>query len=48
VLGLIVAMVPLIVPLPLMMLGTLVAIVQTLVFCLLASIYVSMATEHEH
>lgn len=48
VLGLIIAMVPLIVPLPLMMLGTLVAVVQTLVFCLLASIYVSMATEHEH
>jgi F-type H+-transporting ATPase subunit a len=48
VLGLIVAMVPLFVPIPLMMLGTLVAIVQTLVFCLLASIYVSMATEHEH
>jgi F-type H+-transporting ATPase subunit a len=48
VLGLIVAMVPLIVPIPLMMLGTLVAVVQTLVFCLLASIYVSMATEHDH
>jgi F-type H+-transporting ATPase subunit a len=48
VLGLIVAMVPLFVPIPLMMLGTLVAIVQTLVFCLLASIYVSMATEHDH
>jgi len=48
VLGLIIAMVPLLVPIPLMMLGTLVAIVQTLVFCLLASIYVSMATEHDH
>ncbi|MBI2389937.1 MAG: F0F1 ATP synthase subunit A [Deltaproteobacteria bacterium] len=48
VLGLIVAMIPLIVPIPLMMLGTLVAVVQTLVFCLLSSIYVSMATEHEH
>ncbi len=48
VLGLIVAMVPLLVPIPLMMLGTLVAIVQTLVFCLLAAIYVSMATEHDH
>lgn len=47
-LGVIIAMVPLFVPLPLMMLGTLVAVVQTLVFCLLASIYVSMATEHEH
>lgn len=48
VLGLIIAMIPLVVPLPLMMLGTLVAVVQTLVFCLLAAIYVSMATEHEH
>jgi F-type H+-transporting ATPase subunit a len=48
VLGLIIAMVPLIVPIPLMVLGTLVAVVQTLVFCLLASIYVSMATEHDH
>ncbi len=48
VLGLIIGMVPLFVPIPLMMLGTLVAIVQTLVFCLLASIYVSMATEHDH
>lgn len=48
VLGLVVAMVPLIVPLPLMMLGTLVAVVQTLVFCLLSSIYVSLATEHDH
>ncbi len=47
-LGVIIAMVPLFVPLPLMMLGTLVAVVQTLVFCLLASIYVSMATEHDH
>jgi F-type H+-transporting ATPase subunit a len=48
VLSIVVAMLPLVVPLPLMMLGTLVAVVQTLVFCLLASIYISMATEHEH
>lgn len=48
VLGIVIAMIPLLVPLPLMMLGTLVAVVQTVVFCLLASIYVSMATEHEH
>jgi F-type H+-transporting ATPase subunit a len=48
VLGIVVALVPLIVPLPLMVLGTLVALVQTFVFCLLSSIYVSMATEHEH
>jgi F-type H+-transporting ATPase subunit a len=34
-------------PLPVMVLGTLVALVQVLVFCLLASIYISLATEHE-
>ncbi len=48
VLGIIISMVPLLLPLPFMMLGTLVALVQTVVFCLLTSIYVSMATEHEH
>lgn len=41
-------------PIPIMILGTLVAIVQTLVFCLLTSIYISLATEvhddhgHDH
>jgi F-type H+-transporting ATPase subunit a len=34
------------VPIPIMILGTLVAIVQVLVFCLLTSIYISLATEH--
>ena len=48
VLGIVVAMIPILVPLPLMVLGTLVALVQTFVFCLLSSIYVSMATEHDH
>lgn len=33
-------------PIPIMILGTLVAIVQVLVFCLLASIYIALATEH--
>jgi F-type H+-transporting ATPase subunit a len=33
------------VPLPIMMLGTLVVVVQVLVFCLLASIYIALATE---
>ena len=47
-LGLILAMVPLLVPIPLMVLGTVVALVQTFVFCLLSTIYISMATEHEH
>lgn len=36
------------VPLPVMLLGTLVAIVQVLVFCLLASVYISLATEVHH
>jgi F-type H+-transporting ATPase subunit a len=36
-------------PLPMYLLGTLVVIVQTLVFCLLSSVYISMAIEHaEH
>jgi len=34
-------------PLPVMLLGTLVAVVQVLVFCLLSSIYITLATEHE-
>lgn len=34
-------------PIPIMILGTLVAAVQALVFCLLASIYITLATEHE-
>ena len=29
------------------MLGTLVCVVQVLVFCLLTSIYITLATEHE-
>lgn len=35
----------LVVPLPIMILGTLVCIVQVLVFCLLTSIYITLATE---
>ena len=35
-------------PLPIMILGTLVAVVQVLVFCLLTSIYISLATETHH
>jgi F-type H+-transporting ATPase subunit a len=34
-------------PLPVMVLGTLVCIVQVLVFCLLTSIYIALATEHD-
>jgi F-type H+-transporting ATPase subunit a len=34
-------------PVPIMILGTLVCIVQVVVFCLLSSIYITLATEHE-
>jgi F-type H+-transporting ATPase subunit a len=37
----------LLLPIPIMMLGTLVCVVQVLVFCLLTSIYIALATEHE-
>lgn len=37
----------LLLPIPILILGTLVAVVQPLVFCLLASIYIALATEHE-
>lgn len=46
-LSIFVGMVWFLVPIPIMMLGTLVAIVQVIVFCLLSSIYISLATEHE-
>ncbi len=35
-------------PIPIMILGTLVALVQVLVFCLLTSIYIALATETHH
>lgn len=47
-LGIIMGMVMLFVPIPIMMLGTLVALIQVLVFCLLTTIYIGLATEHEH
>ena len=37
---------PLLLPVPFLVLGTMVAVVQTLVFCLLMSIYIALATEH--
>ena len=40
-------MVMFLVPVPILMLSTLVCIVQVLVFCLLTSIYIALATEHE-
>jgi F-type H+-transporting ATPase subunit a len=41
-------LIPLLVPVPFLVLGTLVVIVQTLVFCLLSMVYISMAVAHEH
>jgi F-type H+-transporting ATPase subunit a len=40
-------MVALFLPVPVLVLGTLVCIVQVLVFCILTSIYITLATEHE-
>jgi F-type H+-transporting ATPase subunit a len=40
-------LVPILVPVPFLILGTLVVIVQTLVFCLLSMVYISMAVAHE-
>jgi F-type H+-transporting ATPase subunit a len=45
--GIAVAMAALLLPIPVMVLGTLVCVVQVLVFCLLTSIYITLATEHE-
>ncbi len=42
------ALVPLVVPLPFMLLGLLVCLIQALVFCTLTMVYISMAIEHEH
>jgi F-type H+-transporting ATPase subunit a len=41
------ALVPILVPLPFMLLGLLVCLIQALVFCTLTMVYISMAVEHE-
>ncbi len=41
------ALVPVLVPLPFLLLGLLVCIIQALVFCSLAMVYIGMAIEHE-
>ena len=41
------ALVPILVPLPFMLLGVLICLIQALVFCSLAMVYISMAIEHE-
>ena len=40
-------MVALFLPIPVLVLGTLVCIVQVMVFCILTSIYITLATEHD-
>ena len=47
-LGLFLSLIALLVPAPVMLLGALVVVVQTLVFTLLVCIYIGLATEHEH
>ncbi len=47
VLSIFLGLVAVLVPLPVMILGVLVIVVQTLVFTLLTSIYIGLATEHE-
>jgi F-type H+-transporting ATPase subunit a len=47
VLGVFVGLVPFLVPVPILLLGSLVVVVQTLVFCVLSTVYISMAIEHE-
>lgn len=43
------SLVPLLVPVPFLLLGTLVVVIQTLVFCLLSIVYINMAVSvHEH
>ena len=41
------ALVPILVPLPFLLLGLLVCLIQALVFCTLAMVYIGMAIEHE-
>ena len=42
------ALVPLLLPVPFLVLGVMVAVVQTLVFCLLTMVYIQGAVSHEH
>jgi F-type H+-transporting ATPase subunit a len=47
ILGLFMGLFAVLVPIPLMLLGCLVVVVQTLVFTLLTCVYINLATEHE-
>ncbi len=46
VLGVFTGLVPFLIPVPIMILGTLVVGVQTLVFCILSTVYIGLAIEH--
>jgi len=48
ILGLITGLVALAIPIPVMLLGILVVVVQTMVFTLLTCVYIGLATEHAH
>lgn len=42
-----VGLVPIVVPIPMLLLGSVVCIVQTAVFCILSTVYIGMAVAHE-
>ncbi|HEY3236903.1 MAG TPA: F0F1 ATP synthase subunit A [Polyangiaceae bacterium] len=46
-LSIVLGLVAIVIPLPLMLLGCLIVVVQTLVFAMLTCIYIALATEHE-
>jgi F-type H+-transporting ATPase subunit a len=46
--GIFLGLITLVIPIPFIMLGALIVLIQTLVFTLLTTIYISLATEHEH
>jgi F-type H+-transporting ATPase subunit a len=48
VLGIFLGLVPLLVPIPIILLGSIVCVVQALVFCLLSVVYIGMAIEDQH
>lgn len=48
VLGLFLGLVPLVVPVPIIVLGIIVCVVQSLVFCMLSVVYIGMAIEEHH
>jgi len=48
VLSIFLALVPLLIPVPILVLGIIVAVVQTLVFCMLSVVYIALAIEESH